>query len=138
VAKSLRILVVDDQPEVGDMLSAVLHAEGHEPVCCRSGVEAVQTLQTAPSPFDLLITDHYMPGGLNGLDLVRIARSNGFERQIVATSGAFTHELKEQYKQYAVLCFLPKPIDLKLLHAFIKGAIIVPSLLRKTEPRLSA
>src|SRR5437764_239065 len=107
----LHILIVDDMPEIGEMLSIVLDA--HLLAFCRSGAEALQKLRTSADPFDLLITDHFMPGSLSGLDLVRLARARGFDRQIIVTSGQFSTELKENYKACAVLGFLPKPMDLK-------------------------
>jgi CheY-like chemotaxis protein len=122
----LHVLVVDDMPEIGELLSTILSNNGHLMSFCRSGAEALQKLRTSTRPFDLLITDHFMPGSLTGLDLVRLARARGFDRQIVATSGHFSPELKESYKAFAVLGFLPKPMDLKLLKALVLASGFVP------------
>src|SRR5688500_2580938 len=117
MSSPLHILIVDDMPEIGMILSAVLTPAGHVICFCRSGAEALQKLQSTGRPFDLLITDHLMPGSLTGLSLVRLARARGFDRQIVVTSGHFTPDLKERYKAHAVLGFLGKPFELKLLEA---------------------
>src|SRR3954465_8657604 len=97
----LHILIVDDMPEIGEMLAILLRT--HVLSFCRSGAEALQKLRTSADPFDLLITDHFLPGSLCGLDLVRLARARGFDRQIVVASGQFSPELKEHNKPGAVL-----------------------------------
>jgi two-component system OmpR family response regulator/two-component system response regulator QseB len=126
VAEALHILVVDDEPEVGQILCAILEEEGHSAESCRSGVEALQKLQTAQRPFDLIITDHHMPGSFTGLSFVRVARARAFLKQIVVMSGRLSAELKESYKPFHVLGFLPKPFDLKLLRAFLQATMLVP------------
>jgi CheY-like chemotaxis protein len=126
VSPSLHILLVDDLPEIGELLSTILHADGHATSYCRSGAEALHQLRSSTRPYDLLITDHFMPGSITGLDLVRLARARGFDRQIVATSGNFSPELKESYKAFAVLGFLPKPMDIKLLKALVQATRLVP------------
>jgi CheY-like chemotaxis protein len=126
VSPSLNILLVDDEPEIGHVLGAILEDEGHTAVSCRSGVEALMKIQGAREPFDLMITDHHMPGSLPGLGLVRVARARSFHRPILVMSGRLTAELKESYKPFAVLGFLPKPFDLKLLRTLLQAAMRVP------------
>jgi len=132
MARSLSILIVDDQPEVTEVLSNIAIKAGHSAICCRSGVEAWQKLQIAAHSFSLIITDHFMPGSFDGLGLVRVARAKGFKGQIVVTSGRLSQEVKESYRDHAVLGFVPKPFDFKLLQAFIHGATLVPSPFRES------
>jgi CheY-like chemotaxis protein len=126
VATPLSILVVDDQPKMIEVLSEALEKEGHTVAGCRSGVEALQRLHTAHDDFNLLICDHHMPGSLDGLGLVRIARSRGFRGQIVVTSGAFPDDLKKAYEGHSALGFLPKPFDMALLRSFVFSTTLTP------------
>lgn len=66
------ILVVDDDPEMTDMLETVLTDAGYEVACAASGAEALSAIERR-SP-DLVLTDLSMPE-MNGLDLVQTARA---------------------------------------------------------------
>jgi PAS domain S-box-containing protein len=63
-----RVLVVDDEASVRNVLSLMLAKAGFSPVAVDCGEEALRLLQ-AGEPCDLLITDHSM-GGMTGLDLI--------------------------------------------------------------------
>jgi PAS domain S-box-containing protein len=54
-----RILVVDDEPEIGDLLTDILEGDGHETACASSGREALDWL--AGREVDLIISDLRMP-----------------------------------------------------------------------------
>jgi two-component system CheB/CheR fusion protein len=59
-----RILVVDDDPLVLDMLVGTLESLGYDTLASRSGNEALDTVRS-DEKIDLLLTDVVMPGGLN-------------------------------------------------------------------------
>ena len=67
----MRILIVDDETAVLDLLRQICAKEGHEPTGASSAADALVALRT--NSFDLLITDIVM-AGLDGLALVRRAR----------------------------------------------------------------
>lgn len=58
--RACRILVVDDEPEILDVLTDVLSGEGHEVLRAKSGDEALSLIVTAP--VDAILTDLRMPG----------------------------------------------------------------------------
>ena len=62
----LRILVVDDDPQLREVLLDMLSLDGHEVVCCPDAYAALETINARP--FDMVITDLGMPG-MSGLDL---------------------------------------------------------------------
>jgi putative nucleotidyltransferase with HDIG domain len=66
-----RILIVDDEPSIGKLLTASLSREGYECECCTGGEEALALL--AHKVFDAIISDLRMPG-ISGLELLRQAR----------------------------------------------------------------
>jgi CheY-like chemotaxis protein len=105
-----RILYADDMPELRKLMSAVLAREGYEVETVDGGSEALQRLQQEHCGYDLLITDHQMPPGINGLELVRQTRELNFPGKIVVFSSALCDELSAQYRQFAVDAILPKPI----------------------------
>lgn len=120
IVSNLSILVVDDEREMGEILEIALKAEGHHAVRCRSGVEAAQKLQNAPEAFNLVITDHYMPGSYSGAGLARVIRAKQMETEVLVISGRMSQEVTDEYQPYSVLGFLPKPIDLDELGGFLQ------------------
>ena len=59
-ARTLRILVVDDQPIIRDVIQEQLLEDGHEVATAEGGVEALEKYQAGR--FDLMITDQTMCG----------------------------------------------------------------------------
>lgn len=57
--KQAKILVVDDDPDVVDVITMILESKGYQVVSARDGIEALATLK-AESP-DLMILDLLMP-----------------------------------------------------------------------------
>jgi CheY-like chemotaxis protein len=68
-----RILVVDDEPMVRALISRVLTDEGYEVVAVADGRAALDAARGAEAQFDLIITNHYMPG-LTGPELIARVR----------------------------------------------------------------
>lgn len=95
-----RILVVDDDPFVGEMLAIVLEGEGYEVTAACGGREALEALGQGTGTA-LVLTDMLMPG-MDGLELTReirkldgrvpvlvlSARNDEEFRQLAAESGA--------------------------------------------------
>ena len=66
-----RILVVDDEPSMRQMLAIVLKREGYDVSLAENGRSAVAALERGP--FDLLISDIKMPD-MSGVDVLRAAK----------------------------------------------------------------
>jgi CheY-like chemotaxis protein len=71
--RPLKVLLVDDHPEVRSTTAAVLEDAGHEVRQSDNGADALALLKKGDCDFDLLITDYAMPY-LSGTDLLREAR----------------------------------------------------------------
>ena len=70
---TVKLLLVDDHPEVRNTTAAVLEDSGHKVLQADNGAEALAVLQKRECDFDLLITDYAMPH-LSGTDFLREAR----------------------------------------------------------------
>lgn len=105
-----RILVIDDEPQVGSLLRRTLGAEGLD-------VEAhvdpeVGLGRLREEPFDVVITDLRMPG-LDGLEVLRRARSIRPECEVVLiTAHATVGSARTALKQGAI-DYLLKPFDIE-------------------------
>lgn len=82
----LRILVVEDNPEVGSFAMAALRDLGHDAVLARNGAEALEHLAHAPLPFEMVFSDVMMPG-MNGIELADEIRRHRPAMPVILTSG---------------------------------------------------
>ncbi len=80
------LLVVEDQPDVRDVLVAALQALGYRVLAAADGNEALRILETGQT-IDLMISDIVMPGGLTGIDLTARARRKRPGLAVVLASG---------------------------------------------------
>ena len=122
---SAHILLVEDEKDVREALSAQLQDEGHQVVEAETGSEALALLEQ--SPFDILLTDVMIPG-INGIELVeRIADFQPVPVTIVMT-GYGSVEMAVKAIKAGAFDFLQKPFSLEVLSATIESAIRVKSL----------
>ncbi|MDQ8035457.1 MAG: response regulator, partial [Bordetella sp.] len=104
-----KILLVDDQPMIVDMLSEFLHDEGYDVHTHTDGLTALQQmLELRP---DLVITDFNMPG-MDGGALLTAMRENAYlnETPVLILSGRPEHEVEEACQGHAA--HLRKPAEL--------------------------
>jgi len=81
-----RILVVDDDPGVRDVVRSMLETEGYTVSIAENGREALAALKTAD--FDVIITDLVMPEQ-EGIETIKVIRQDYPQVRVIAMSGAF-------------------------------------------------
>lgn len=79
-----RILLVDDDPQIRDLLSDALGGEGHDCFCASNGNLGFKALQE--SAFDLVVMDLIMPEA-EGIETIMKIRGGGHRIPILAISG---------------------------------------------------
>jgi len=85
-----RILVVDDDPSLSEMLGLVLRAEGFEPSFCTDGNRAMDAFHHSQP--DLVLLDLMLPGR-DGVDICRDIRSESGVPIVMLTARADTHDV---------------------------------------------
>jgi CheY-like chemotaxis protein len=68
-ARAPRVLVVDDEPAVRELLIRALGLAGYDVVAVRDGEAGLAAARGADLPYDLVVTNSYMPG-LSGEQLI--------------------------------------------------------------------
>jgi two-component system response regulator MtrA len=106
-----RILVVDDDLALAEMLGIVLRGEGFEPVFCSDGAKAVQAFRdTQP---DLILLDLMLPG-MDGIDICRAIRLESGVPIVMLTAKTDTVDivvgLESGADDYIVKPFKPKEL----------------------------
>jgi two-component system CheB/CheR fusion protein len=126
--RSRRILVVEDDPEVRDLLALFLTDEGHRPVTAHDGPTALDMVAHSAIKPDLVLADHDLPNGLNGLQLAAQLREKvGSALPIVILTGDIsTDTLRQVALQNCVL--LNKPVKLAdLAHTVAQLLPLLPA-----------
>jgi two-component system response regulator MtrA len=106
-----RVLVVDDDPALAEMLGIVLRGEGFEPSFCSDGLRALAVFrETKP---DLVLLDLMLPG-LGGIDVCRQIRSESGVPIVMLTAKSDTVDvvlgLESGADDYIVKPFKPKEL----------------------------
>jgi CheY-like chemotaxis protein len=116
-----RILVVDDEADVREVLADVLAAQGHTVTLAGGGQEALAYLER--DPFDLVITDLGMPD-VNGWDVARAVKSGRQELPVLLLTGWADAVEAGVGRVDAVI---KKPFDMTKLAAAVNAALGPPS-----------
>lgn len=104
-----RVLIVDDNVDVADMVSISLERLGCEVAVCNGGEEALEAFSEAPAAWDVLITDQVMPD-MKGTDLIRQVRLLRPDIAIILATGYSETLSDEQARAAGADLFLHKPV----------------------------
>jgi DNA-binding NtrC family response regulator len=115
-----RILVVDDEATIREILTRRLTQWGHE-VEAAAGADAALEMMTA-SPADIVLCDVIMPVH-DGVWLVRQLRDRWPTVVIVAVSGAQDMSTVVKMREFGVVDYVPKPIGREMLHQALERAL---------------
>lgn len=113
-----RILVVDDDAVIAQLLARVLRRAGYDVVQATVSSHVPAMLAEAEPPFDLLVTDQTMPG-MTGLELAdRVQRWRiGFP--VILLSGFSEFVGRQDLKQHGLREVLMKPVPIDVLAATV-------------------
>jgi CheY-like chemotaxis protein len=109
-----RILIVDDDARITELLTDFLAEEGHQVGSANDGPDAFEEFQRLKP--DLIITDYHMPGG-SGAELVARIRASGGGKPVAAIviSGSAADDAAPDLSKLPRLRYLEKPVDLASL-----------------------
>ena len=92
--KGTRVLVVEDNPDVGSFTTQTLGELGYAPMMVSDAMQALDLLRTQAAAFDVVFSDVVMPG-MNGIELGQEVRRLYPELPVVLSSG-YSHVLAEK------------------------------------------
>ena len=113
----MNILIVDDEPQVAEVLAKSLGRQGHRTTVAHSGEDALRLIETSAP--DALFLDVSMPG-INGLEVLAQVRRTRPHLAVVVITGHATPEEVEQVKQLGAVDVIPKPAALTHFHRAIE------------------
>ena len=103
-----RVLLVEDEFLLCDMISEVLAEHGFEVFAVANAKDALRHL-TCGSPCDILLTDINLPGSIDGTALAQLARELRPKLPVVYASGSYKR--LEELNAVAGALFVAKPYD---------------------------
>jgi len=115
------ILVVDDDPDIVELVSLKLRSSGHEVTAVGSGEAALDTLATR-TDVDLAVVDHMMPG-MTGVDLVRALRAGGSTLKVLMLTARSQERDLENGFTAGVDDYMTKPFSPRELAARVTSML---------------
>ncbi|MHB8071484.1 MAG: CHASE4 domain-containing protein [Candidatus Cryosericum sp.] len=124
-----RLLVMDDEPTVADVTCAMARRLGYETTAVPDGEAALTAYAQAVvdhHPFDLVIMDLTVPGGMGGREAVQRLLEIYPDARVVVASGYSDDASLAEYKQVGFAASLPKPYTMKDLERALCEAAGTP------------
>jgi CheY-like chemotaxis protein len=104
--KPARILLVDDQAVIVELVSEVLSEDGHCICSCSSAEQAVDEIEGADD-FDAVITDIDLGSSIDGFEIARRARAHRPDAAIIYISGGVSVRAHDKFVPGAAFIYKP-------------------------------
>jgi PAS domain S-box-containing protein len=121
-----RVLVMDDEEMIRDFTSELLQDEGYEVRTASKGEEAIllyREFLQAGTPFDAVLMDLTIPGGMGGKETVRRILEIDAEARCIVSSGYTSDSVLANYREYGFVGMLAKPHTAEELKEVLRRVI---------------
>lgn len=119
--KKYKILIIDDEAPIREVLSATLRDEGYTVSTAQDGVSGLQALRQF-SP-DIVFLDIWMPGELDGIQVLNQARKEFPQVDFVMISGHGTIETAVKATKLGAYDFIEKPLSMDKITIIISNIL---------------
>jgi DNA-binding NtrC family response regulator len=123
LAQLKKILVVDDEAGIRELLFDVLSSSGFKVTLAKDGIDSLEVMQKRN--FDLLITDVHMPR-LDGIGLLKRMKRAGRRERVIVMSGSPTQRSWGLEDAPPVYTQLSKPFPLDSFLDVVSSALAQP------------
>ncbi|MCU0593915.1 MAG: response regulator [Desulfobacterota bacterium] len=132
-SESVRVLIVDDDAAIADILKDVVAQEGREVRVCYDGFSAVECLKAAA--YDLLILDLMLPG-VEGPEVFKVAKQVNPDVLVIIITGYATLETAIAAIREGAYDFIQKPFKLDGFRITVGNAVEKVKLNRENRELL--
>ena len=126
-----RILVVDDEPDIRELIDLTLLRMGLVAVCVGSVAEAKKAL--GDGRFQLCLTDMRLPDG-EGLEIVQYITEHHARLPVAVITAFGSAENAVAALKAGAFDYLAKPVGLDQLRALVKSALCLPDAPQESDP----
>ena len=126
-----RILLMDDEQMILDIVSRMLRHLGYGVITCVDGSQAIAAFAKAKSqgePFDVVMMDLVIPNGVGGQDAVHTIKKIDPTAKVIASSGHLEHPVMQDHKKFGFNAVLEKPYKLEKLQQVIEAVANAPAV----------
>ena len=116
-----RILVMDDEEVVREIITELLTTYGYEVVTVNDGRQALETYRQ--QEFALVIMDLTIPGGMGGHETIKLLKEFDPQVKAIVSSGYANDPVVAEYEKYGFCGFLNKPYILEDLLLLLKKVL---------------
>jgi DNA-binding NtrC family response regulator len=116
VSEKAKVLILDDEPIVGDRLKPALEKCGYDVETQTDSQAAID--QLAQTRYDVLITDLKMSGP-SGLDVLRFVKEHSPSTRVIVITGYATAEQAKESIKGGAVDFIAKPFRISQLRELI-------------------
>ena len=103
-----RILCVDDNDTVLELLAASLGNSGYDVETAQNGFVALLKVNKGPHRFQLIITDLRMPG-MDGFQLIEQSRTAGYSGPVIVYAASIGSDARQRLRELRVSRIIEKP-----------------------------
>lgn len=115
-----RVLVIDDEEDIRDMLDFILTRDGFEVVTVDGGLAAI--VEVSARRFDVALTDMKMPG-MNGLETLAALKKIDPTIEVIVATGYASEQTAAECMRHGAYAYLRKPFELDNLRAIVGRAL---------------
>ncbi|UOF02573.1 response regulator [Bdellovibrio reynosensis] len=114
------LLIIDDEPELREVLVALLEDVTSEISQAANGIEAIELLKQ--KKFHAVLSDEKMPKK-SGLDVLKWMREHGINTPFIMHTGYGQKDIVREAQKYGAQAFIDKPWDEKTLIRTVQDAL---------------
>lgn len=115
------VLVVDDEPDVRDLLVEYFRERGHEVSAAGDGTQAIAEIQKNPAKYSLIVSDLQLPG-VDGLGVLKAARKANPSVTVIIVTGYASLDTAVQAVRLGAYDYLTKPFSLGQIDVIVRRA----------------
>jgi two-component system, cell cycle sensor histidine kinase and response regulator CckA len=116
-----KVLVMDDEDSIRDMVGDILSCQGYIADFARNGEEAILLYQD--NLYDVVILDLTIPGGMGGKETMKELLRIDPDVKVIVSSGYSSDPIMSEYRQYGFRDVIAKPYRIEELEEVIERVI---------------
>jgi DNA-binding NtrC family response regulator len=113
---------MDDEDEVSSICGKILERAGHRVATCAEGETALRLYREASEsgePFDIVILDLTVPGGIGGIETIRRLRELDPKVKALVSSGYSNDPVMAEPASYGFSAVVPKPYNFEKMKSTV-------------------
>lgn len=135
MSEAVKVLVVDDDPDLLEIMRSDITEMGYDTISANHGKEAMEIVKA--TPIHIVLSDLNMPF-LSGVQLLRELRRNSFYLPFIVLSSYGSRDEAVELLRLGAYNFLSKPVNYETLQTTLADAAKYVDILNKARDEVKA